>query len=99
MDSGASSSYICTSLITQLRLKPVGVKTKNIEQMYGTVKRRVKIFKCINGEKDILTYLPNPRIKALKAKCSRFSGLTFGDENTEEDRLPVHIILGAADFH
>ncbi|XP_065067288.1 uncharacterized protein LOC135692879 [Rhopilema esculentum] len=41
VDSGSSSSYICTSLITQLRLKPVGVETKNIEQMYGTVKRRL----------------------------------------------------------
>eukprot|EP00795_Rhopilema_esculentum_P003863 gene3863-biopygen1967 len=61
--------------------------------MYDTVKRRVQIFKvkvqsnvvdgfcldlkCINGEKDTLTYLPNPRIKALKAKYSRFREFTM----------------------
>ena len=37
VDSGASSSYICTSLLTQLRLKPVSLETRNIEQMYGTI--------------------------------------------------------------
>ena len=114
VDSGASSSYICTSLLTQLRLKPVSLETRNIEQMYGTVQRKVQIFKvtiqsnavdgfrlnlkCINGEKDMLTHLPNPRIKGLKKKYNRFRCLKFGDEDTEEDKLPIHIILGAADY-
>ena len=114
IDSGASSSYICTSLVTQLHLKPVQAETRSIEQMYATVKRRVQIYKvtvqsnviqeyslelnCINGEKDILTYLPNPNLKALKKKYSRLSRLHFSDDNTEEEKLPVHIILGAADF-
>ena len=114
VDSGASSSYICTSLLTQLRLKPVSLETRNIEQMYGTVQRRVQIFKvtvqsnavdgfhfnlkCINGEKDTLTYLPNPRVKTLKKKYNRFRCLKFSDEDTEEDKLPIHIILGAADY-
>ena len=114
IDSGASSSYICTSLVTRLHLKPVQAETRSIEQMYGTVKRRVQIYKvtvqsmvikeyslelnCINGEKDILTYLPNPNLKALKKKYSRLSPLHFSDESTEEEKLPVHIILGAADY-
>jgi len=54
---------------------------------------------CINGEKDILTYLPNPNLKALKKKCSHLSHLHFGDKDTGEGKLPVHIILGAADYH
>ena len=114
VDSGASSSYICTSLLTKLRLKPVSLETRNIEQMYGTIQRRVQVFKvtvqsnavdgfrfdlkCINGEKDMLTYLPNPRIKTLKKKYKRFRCLKFSDEDTEEDKLPIHIILGAADY-
>ena len=114
IDNGASSSYICTQLITQLHLKPVSVETRNIEQMYGTVKRRVQIFKvkiqsnavegfcldlnCINGEKDLLTYLPNPKVKELKKNYSRFRNLRFCDEDSEEGKLPIHIILGAADY-
>ena len=54
--------------------------------------------KCINGEKDMLTHLPNPRIKGLKKKYNRFHCLKFSDEDTEEDKLPIHIILGAADY-
>ena len=114
VDSGASSSYICTNLLTKLGLKPVSWETRHIEQMFGTVQRRVQIFKvtiqsnavdgfrldlkCINGEKDMLTHLPNPRIKDLKKKYNRFRCLKFSDEDTEEDKLPIHIILGAADY-
>ena len=113
IDSGASSSYICTNLVTRLHLQPFQTETRSIEQMYGTVRRRVQIYKvsiqskviedyslelnCINGEKDILTYLPNPNLKALKKKCSHLSHLHFGDKDTGEGKLPVHIILGAAD--
>ena len=45
IDIGASSSYICTQLMPQLHLKPVSVEIGNIEQMYGTVKRRLQIVK------------------------------------------------------
>ena len=40
MNSGAGSSYICTSLLTKLKIKPTRVETRSIEQIYGTVKRR-----------------------------------------------------------
>ena len=114
VDSGASSSHICTNLITQLQLKPAKIETRSIEQMYGTVKRRVQVYKvnvtsesiddyslslnCINGEKNILTYLPNPKIKELKKKYNRFRCLKFSDEDAQDDRLPIHMILGAADY-
>ena len=114
IDSGASSSYICIQLITQLHLKSVSMETRNIEQMYGTVKRRMENFKvniqsnaiegfslninCINGEKDLLTYLPNPKVKELKKKYSRFRNLRFCDEDAQEERLPIHMTLGAADY-
>ena len=114
IDSGSGSSYICTSLLTELKLKPSRVEKRIIEQMYGTVNRRVEIFElkltseavedfemdltCINGEKEILTYLPNPGIKGLKKKYDRFMCLSFSDEDTQEDKLPVHVILGTSDF-
>ena len=82
--------------------------------MYGTVSRRVEIYKakvtsnviedfemdltCINGEKETMTFLPNPRIKSLKKKYERFRCLSFSDESAKEDMLPVHLILGTSDF-
>ena len=114
IDSGSGSSYVCTSLLTQLKLKPSKIEKRIIEQMYGTVTRRVEIYKvkitsdmvddfemeltCINGEKEILTFLPNPRIKSLKKKYNRFRCLSFSDEDAMDDMLPVHLILGTSDF-
>eukprot|EP00794_Sanderia_malayensis_P001857 gene1857-2095_t len=114
IDSGSGSSYICARLLTQLKLKPSKVEKRIIEQMYGPVTRRVEIYKvkitsdvvedfemeltCINGEKEILTVLPNPRSKALKKKYDRFRCLSFSDEGAMEDMLPVHLILGTSDF-
>ena len=45
-----------------------------------------------------MTYLPNTRISDLKKKYSRFQQLTFSDEENQQEKLPVHIILGAADY-
>ena len=46
----------------------------------------------------IMTHLPNPNIKALKKQCGRFRRLTFTEEATRSDTMPVHVILGAADY-
>ena len=85
-----------------------------IEQLYGTVDKQVEIYtvqlrstvidsfiiqlQCINAEKPVITYLPNPRIPELKQKHNRLRRLTFSDESSAEEKLPVHIILGAADI-
>ena len=53
---------------------------------------------CINAEKDVLTSLPNPRIKDLKRKYPRLRKLQLSDEDEMADQLPVHIIVGAADY-
>ena len=114
MDSGAGSSYICTELVTKLKLKPLRKERKNIEQMYGTVNKLVEIYKmrltsmsfpefsinveCTSAEKNILTYLPNPNIDSLKKMYPRIRRLKFSDEMTQNQKLPIHIILGAADY-
>ena len=82
IDNGSSSSYVCSSLITALDLQPLRKETRCIEQMFGTVTKMVELYNnkikstngnhfsldlsCINGERDVLKYLPNPRIKLLK---------------------------------
>ena len=50
-----------------------------------------------NTEKEILTYLPNPKIDDLKRRYACLRRLNFSDEHTKEDRIPIHIILGSAD--
>lgn len=85
-----------------------------IKQMFGTIRRNVEVYnitiqslaidgfslsiECLNAEKDVLTYLPNPNIRTLKKRHSRFRRLTFSEEETRSDSMPVHIILGAADY-
>eukprot|EP00794_Sanderia_malayensis_P020998 gene20998-23050_t len=44
IDTGASSSYVCSDLISKLSLKPARTETRCIEQMYGTVTRQVEIY-------------------------------------------------------
>ena len=44
MDSGAGISYLCTELVTRLKMVPLRKERKNIEQMYGTVMKLVQIY-------------------------------------------------------
>lgn len=114
IDTGASTSYVCSDLVTKLSLRPVRREEKCIEQMYGTVTKRVDIYRlhiqstvvdnfgldvdCINAEKGVLTYLPNPKVKVLKEQSRRLKQLQFCEEETTDKYLPVHVILGAADY-
>ena len=113
-DSGAGSSYFCTDVITKLQLKPARKEQRCIEQMFGTMWRKVEVYnitiqslavkgfsfgvECVNAEKDVLTYLPNPNIHVLKKQYGRLRRLTFSEEETRNDSMPVHIILIAADY-
>ena len=114
VDNGSSSSYICSSLITTLDLQPFRKETRCIEQLFGTVTKMVELYnikiksttgnhftldlKCINGEREILTHLPNPRIKQLKRHQRQLRHINFCDEETNIEQLPIHIILGVADY-
>ena len=114
LDTGAGSSYICTNLLTKLKLKPARKENKSIEQLYGTVNKRVEIYnitlesttvpefhikiECANAEKEILTLLPNPMIKEVKEKFAKLRRLKFSDDEGSDELQPVHIILGAADY-
>ena len=53
---------------------------------------------CINAEKDILTYLPNPNIQALKRQYGQLRRQKFSVEGTKSDSMQAHVILGAADY-
>ena len=72
-----------------------------------------QLLQCVNAEKPVLTYLPNPRISEPKQQQKRqrqrqnllknqknhhIRRLIFSVEQATADKLPVHIILGAADI-
>ena len=85
IDRGPSSSYVFSDLVTSFALKQDCQETRYVEQMYGTVTRKVEIYsitivskavegfsldvRCINSEKPILTYLRNSRIVQLKQRA------------------------------
>ena len=114
LDSGAGSAYICKSLIRLLGIHPFKTERRVIEQMYGTVMKQVELYrvtvtskavdgfnmelKYINWEKDVLTFLANPNVSKIKEKHWRLPRLQFSDEETTESMLPVHVLLGAADY-
>ena len=93
---------------------PIGREQRCIEQMYGTVTKHVDIYdihvkpttvsgfcldvECIHAEKGILTLFPNPNVKNLKRNFGQLRRLPFCDEESSSEQLPVHIILGAADY-
>lgn len=84
-DSGARSSYLCIDVVTKLNLRPVRKEHHVIEQMLepqgGTMTYSVTEsyvvegfsleVECINAEKGILTYLPNPNVQALRKQHGR----------------------------
>ena len=53
---------------------------------------------CINAEKGILTNLRNPNVKDLKRNFGQLRRLRLCDEENSNEQLPVHVILGAADY-
>ena len=96
LDSGAGSSYISANLLNKLNIKPCRSESRVIEQVYGTVDKRVDIYNvhvesnaidnfgielhCVNAEKPVLTYLPKPKISEPKQQNHRIRRLVFSEE-------------------
>ena len=114
IDNGSSSSYICSSPITALDLQSLRKETRCMEQMFATVTKMIELYNIkiksttgnhfsldlngINEERDLLTYLPNPKIKLLKRHQRQLKRIKFGNEETTMKQLLIHIILGVADY-
>ena len=96
VDTGATSSYVCTDLIIKHGIKPVRGKRCCIEQIYGTMKKTVEECNitikssviegfqlkvgCVNTEKDVLTHFQNPKITRIKNQNPRIKGLRLQEE-------------------
>ena len=114
IDTLSSSSYISSDLISRLQLKPKKKEKRNIEQMFGSVEKIVEVYEitihsqsqnfslkidCINSEREVITQLPNPRIKELKRRQPQFRKIRFSEENSTARFLPVQILLGVAEYN
>ena len=44
VETGATSSYVCTDLIRKLGIKPVRREQRCIVHMYGTMKKTVEVY-------------------------------------------------------
>ena len=111
--TGATSSYVCTDLITKLEIKPVRRKQHCIKEMNGTMKKAVEVYNItvkssviegfrlkvdfINTEKNVLIHVQNQKITRIKNQNARIRGLHFLEEDKTQDLLPVHIMLGVPD--
>ena len=96
VDTGATSSYVSTDLITKPEIKQVKKEQRYIKQMYGTMKKIVDVYNinikssiiegfqlkvdCINAEKSILTHVQNPNITRIKNQNPKIRGLRFPEE-------------------
>ena len=91
IDTMSSLNYICTELVKALRLKPIRKEKQTIEQIFGTVKRWVEIYRieikskttneklnieCIKLDKAVITHLPNPSINEENSVVSSISSHT-----------------------
>ena len=110
----ATSSYVCTDLITKLGIKPVRREQHCTEQMYGTMMKAVEVYNitikssvieefrlkvdCINTEKNVLTHVQNQKIIRIKNQNPRIRGLRFLEEGKTQDLLPVQTMLSVADY-
>ena len=56
-ESGASSSFICTNLITGLNLRPNETKRRVVEQMFGRVVKDAQILKLPSTFLYLIFYL------------------------------------------
>ena len=112
LDTGAGSSYISSTLAAHLQQAPVREDYKLIETMLKTTNVKVEIYELeiyntegnffINTEvskvnKPELVTLPNPRYESIIQQYQHLKGVKMED-NDNKDYLPVHVILGAADY-
>ena len=113
LDTMAGSSYISAGLLNYVGAKDFRVENREIEMMFETVRKKVKIYSLgvqnNNGdtvleaefsrvERDELLFLPNPKYAELKEKYQHLAPVMMDDTDNEKEMLPVHIIFGNNEY-
>ena len=112
LDTGAGNSFVSSTFINHINMKPAYWETKSLETMTNTIKQKLPVYNVVIQSLDgkftvpikvnkldrpVLATLSNPRITQLKSKYPHLEGITFDNED-EKLQHPIHIILGAGDY-
>jgi hypothetical protein len=112
LDTGAGNSFVSSTFINHLDVKPLYWESKKLETMTTTTTQKLPVYdvefystdgkysintKVNKLDRTVLTTLNNPRITQLKKKYPHLAGIHFGNEDGKQNH-PIHIILGAGDI-
>ena len=112
LDSGASHSYVSSTLIEKIKARPVKVGTRRIATLMSTTTTKVEEYELpleeykrnfvLNArvtkinKRELLT-LDNPNYEQLLSEYKHLRGVTI-DDMTDDRKLPVHLIIGANEY-
>ena len=112
LDTGASNSYMSSTLVDMINKEPVRQESKTIEMLLQNTTRTIKVYDVeITGvnddfkakvemnavERNVLLSLPNPHYNEVIAANAHLQGIKMDDDDLKEN-LPVHVILGASEY-
>ena len=112
LDSGASHSYVSSTLINLIGARVVRSGTRRVATLLGVTTTKLQEYdlslRAVKGdfalntrvtriEKGELLMLDNPRYTERIANHSHLIGVELEDQSLDR-RLPVHIILGANEY-
>ena len=112
LDTGAGSSYISAGMINNLGVKEYRTEGRQIEMMFTTQKKKVKIYSLgvcdINNNhvitaeitqvdrKELLS-ISNPKYEQIIRKYKHLNLIKMNDSDKREE-LPIHVILVASEY-
>ncbi len=112
LDSGASHSYVSSTLIEQIKAHPVKTSTRRIATLMSTTTTKVEEYdlsleaikrkfvlnaRVTKINKRELLSLENPNYERLLSEYQHLRGVIM-DDMTDDRKLPVHLIIGANEY-
>ena len=112
LDSGASQSYVSSTLIDLIGARVVRSGTRRVATLLGVTTAKLQEYdlslRAVKGDFELntrvtridkreLLMLDNPRYAERIANHSHLIGVELEDQSSDR-RLPVHIILGANEY-
>eukprot|EP00794_Sanderia_malayensis_P008645 gene8645-biopygen6924 len=112
LDTGASNTYVSSTIVELAKKKPIKREHKSVEMMLGTVNKTINIYEIeisdinrnfvikseVNGvERPNLLQLPNPNYGEVIKANKHLTGVNMDDTDRKET-LPIHVILGANNY-
>ena len=112
LDTGASNSYMSSTLVDMINKEPVRQESKTVEMIFQNTTRTIKVYDVeltgLNSdlkaklemnriERKVLLTIPNPHYSKVIAGNPHLHGIKI-DDNDRKEILPIHAILGASEY-